>query len=156
SGVAFQKLLLVLYGVAFAAVPVLVAYGKAGVKGCDFVVINHVHILLCVHVEFVTLKIMHSIGQNRTPHCACIYSHLCLSDRPPAAGQRRSTGQQPGPAGAGWATSFPGPPAGWRKTKAVWPKHPPQQPAARLRPGWWQTGPAGGRAGSAAPVFLHS
>ena len=35
--------------VPLAAVPVLVPYGKAGVKGCDFVVIIHVHILLCVH-----------------------------------------------------------------------------------------------------------
>ena len=33
-----------------AAVPVLVAHGKAGVKGCDFAIISHVHNLLCVHV----------------------------------------------------------------------------------------------------------
>ena len=50
SGVVLQKDFLVLYAVALAAVPVLVPYGKAGVKGCDFVVIIHVHILLCVHV----------------------------------------------------------------------------------------------------------
>ena len=53
SGVVLQKDFLVLYAVALAAVPVLVPYGKTGVKGCDFVVIIHVHILLCVHVEFL-------------------------------------------------------------------------------------------------------
>ena len=36
--------------VALAAVPVLVAHGKAGVKGCNFAIISHVHNLLCVHV----------------------------------------------------------------------------------------------------------
>lgn len=36
---------LVLYEAPPAAVPVLVAYGKAGVKGCDLAVINHVHII---------------------------------------------------------------------------------------------------------------
>ena len=41
---------LVLYAVALAAVPVLVAHGKAGVKGCNFAIISHVHNLLCVHV----------------------------------------------------------------------------------------------------------
>ena len=45
-----QKDFLVLYAVALAAVPVLVAYGKAGVKGGDFAIISHVHNLLCVHV----------------------------------------------------------------------------------------------------------
>ena len=38
------------YAVALAAVPVLVAHGKAGVKGCNFAIISHVHNLLCVHV----------------------------------------------------------------------------------------------------------
>ena len=63
---------------------VLVAYGKAGVKGCDFVVIIHVHILLCVHVEFFTLKIMHSIGQIRIPRLDGTSCGFCLSYRPPA------------------------------------------------------------------------
>ena len=36
SGILLQKYFLILYAVALAAVPVLVAYGKAGVKGCDF------------------------------------------------------------------------------------------------------------------------
>ena len=35
--------------VPLAAVPILVPYGKAGVKGCDFAIISHVHNLLCVH-----------------------------------------------------------------------------------------------------------
>ena len=38
------------HAVALAAVPVLVAHGKAGVKGCNFAIISHVHNLLCVHV----------------------------------------------------------------------------------------------------------
>ena len=29
---------------------VVVAHGKAGVKGCNFAIISHVHNLLCVHV----------------------------------------------------------------------------------------------------------
>lgn len=45
-GMAYQKLLLVLYAVALAAVPVLVPYGKSGVQGCDFTVIVHVRSLL--------------------------------------------------------------------------------------------------------------
>ena len=82
--ISLTNAVLVLYGVAFAAVPVLVAYGKAGVKGCDFVVIIHVHILLCVHVEFFTLKIMHSIGQIRIPRLDETSCGFCLSYRPPA------------------------------------------------------------------------
>ena len=50
SGIVLQKYFLVLYAVALAAVPVLVAHGKAGVKGCNFAIISHVHNLLCVHV----------------------------------------------------------------------------------------------------------
>ena len=46
SGVVLQKDFLILYAVALAAVPVLIAYGKAGVKGCDFVIFVHVHNLL--------------------------------------------------------------------------------------------------------------
>ena len=53
SGIVLQKDFLVLYAVALAAVPVLVAHGKAGVKGCDFAIINHVHNLLCVHVSVI-------------------------------------------------------------------------------------------------------
>ena len=41
SGVVLQKDILILYAVALAAVPVLVPYGKAGVKGCDFAIISH-------------------------------------------------------------------------------------------------------------------
>ena len=82
SGVVLQKDFLVLYAVALAAVPVLVPYGKAGVKGCDFVVIIHVHILLCVHVEFFTLKIMHSILRNRILHPAGTSWHSWLCNTP--------------------------------------------------------------------------
>ena len=45
-----KQFLLVLYAVALTAVPVLVAHGKAGVKGGNFAIISHVHNLLCVHV----------------------------------------------------------------------------------------------------------
>ena len=72
------NLVLVLYAVALAAVPVLVPYGKAGVKGCDFVVIIHVHILLCVHVEFFTLKIMHSNVRCRILRPCGICGHFSL------------------------------------------------------------------------------
>ena len=51
---------MVLYAVALAAVPVLVAYGKAGVKGCDFIVIAHVHIPPASIKVLFTVKIMHS------------------------------------------------------------------------------------------------
>ena len=50
SGIVLQKDFLVLYAVALTAVPVLVAHGKAGVKGGNFAIISHVHNLLCVHV----------------------------------------------------------------------------------------------------------
>src|SRR5699024_9627462 len=53
SCVVLQKDFLVLYAVTLSAVPVLIPSSKIGVKGCYFVVIIHVHILLCVHVEFL-------------------------------------------------------------------------------------------------------
>ena len=73
---------MVLYAVALAAVPVLVAYGKAGVKGCDFIVIAHVHIPPASIKVLFTVKIMHSIGQNRIPLPAGISLHFSLSGTP--------------------------------------------------------------------------
>ena len=80
-------------------------------------------------------------GPNRTPCCGGISWRSCLSGTPPAAAQHRSKAPPANPAGAGWATSLPAPPAGWRKTRASWPRHPRRSPAARLRPGWWANRP---------------
>ena len=63
---------------------------------------------------------------------AVIFWRSCLSDTPPAAGQRRSKAPPANPAGAGWATSSPAPPAGWRRMRASWQTHPRRSPAARL------------------------
>ena len=78
SGIVLQKYFLVLYAVALAAVPVLVAHGKAGVKGCDFIVIAHVHIPPASIKVLFTVKIMHSNGQNRIRYLFGISSRSYL------------------------------------------------------------------------------
>src|SRR5699024_6910934 len=95
-------------------------------------------------------------GRCRTPHCGGISWRSWISDTPPAAGQRRSTGPQPGPAGADWARNFGVLRAGQRTGKEISRKHLPPQPAATLPRSWWRTGPAGYRAGSEEPAFSHS